>query len=67
MEIVVSDGINLEKIHASGQSFRWTRVGETVFRIPHAGILVEAQQVDKNTIRLNCSDNEFRSVRTQQA
>ena len=62
MEIVVSDGINLEKIHASGQSFRWTRVGETVFRIPHAGILVEVQQVDKNTIRLNCSDNEFRSV-----
>ena len=32
MEIVVSDGINLEKIHASGQSFRWTRVCKPIKR-----------------------------------
>ncbi|MBR4459236.1 MAG: hypothetical protein IKS31_09795 [Clostridia bacterium] len=62
MLLTVMDDFSPEKIHASGQCFRWEQTGPDAWRILHAGHCVRLRAQGDGVFSFSCGEEEFRSV-----
>lgn len=51
-KIIFDHAIDLEKIAASGQCFRWKKLGDGCFGIPSAGAYTRARQINPFVIAI---------------
>ena len=54
--------LDLDKIAQSGQCFRWQRVDNRCYRIPHADECLIIRQLAPDRFSLDCSDNAYNSI-----
>lgn len=51
-----------EKIHESGQCFRWERMPDGSFDVPAFGLRLNIKEEQENILRLSCSEDEYRDI-----
>lgn len=54
-------GLDLDKIAESGQCFRWQRLAENSYRIPHEGNCLSIRMTGPEIFSMNCTEEEFES------
>lgn len=60
--IVAVENFSLEKTAESGQCFRWEKIGRDSYWIPAFDTGLRAAQPDKDTLILDCSQDEYETV-----
>ncbi len=53
---------SVDKIHESGQCFRWEKVSDDTYRVPAYGVMLDIRECPEGIINLSCSENEYRDV-----
>ncbi len=56
------DWFSAEKIHESGQCFRWVRMPDGSFDIPAFGLRLNVKENGLNAVSLSCSESEYNEV-----
>ncbi|MBQ8724649.1 MAG: hypothetical protein IJY74_03120, partial [Oscillospiraceae bacterium] len=51
-----------EKIHESGQCFRWVKNADNTYSIPAYGLRLDIKEQPENILYLSCSESEYRDV-----
>lgn len=54
--------MHLEKIAESGQCFRWERLGDGAFRIPHKNACLTIRPLGAGRFSLDCPEEEFNAL-----
>ncbi len=62
MEIRIRDDFDLQKIHESGQCFRWEQPEVGVWRIPHRDACLYIRSLGDERYALDCTETEFREI-----
>jgi N-glycosylase/DNA lyase len=60
--LIHNENFNLRQIAESGQCFRMNAIGEDQYSLIALGRYLELEQIDKETVRLSCSEEEFAQV-----
>jgi N-glycosylase/DNA lyase len=60
--LIHNENFNLEQIAESGQCFRMNRIGAEQYSLIAYGRYLELKQMSKDTVWLNCTEEEFQDV-----
>ena len=60
--ISIDDDFDLDRIAASGQCFRWEKLGDGHYRIPYREMLLEIEDVGDGEFAMSCTEDEFYDV-----
>lgn len=61
MEIECS-WFSADKIHESGQCFRWEKTSDETYRVPAYGLVLEIRNQPEGILSLSCSESEYREI-----
>jgi len=56
------DDLSLERISESGQCFRWEKLDEDTYRVPHLSYCLIIKRVGEGRFRLSCDSGEYESI-----
>ena len=62
MNLFFEDDLDLDRIMDSGQCFRWEKLGDQHYRIPHKDFVLVIRKTGEDCFSLDCSEEEFRAV-----
>ena len=54
--------LDLDKIAESGQCFRWQRIENRCYRIPHANECLTIRQLAPDRFSLDCTENAYDAI-----
>ena len=60
--IIQSKNFNLQQIADSGQCFRMNKVNENKYSLIAYKRYIELEQIDNNTIKLDCDEKEYKEI-----
>ena len=58
----IEDDFDLNKIAGSGQCFRWEKINDNTFRIPHRGSCLRISDLGGGDYEADCTEEEFSGI-----